>query len=170
MNQVDVHFADRHAAFEAYWGYLAGGGLIVPLDEVMAAQGQPITLCVRLGGGSPVSLAGRLARVSGAGHAVVAFVDPDVNDKFLELAVRGDGVELEAQVLHDGIAQPMRLRNVSEQGCCLDLAGAGCDVGSDVTIQTSTFCVSGCVVWSDGNARYIMFDEPSPLERTLHAS
>ena len=173
VKHVDVHFSDRRAAFDAYWGYLSRGGLVLRLAATQSSPlcaGETIVMRVSIGAGPLAGeMCGSFVRCMADGRAVIAFADVDVHDRFLALAVCGDGVDVDAHVHHDGIAEPMRVRNLSEQGCRIDVGSTNdCGLGSDIDIETASFRIKGRVVWEgDAGSRYVMFGDDGAQVRNL---
>ena len=85
---LDVRFDSGKDVLNAYWGYLSGGGLVIP-DQSDFEVGQSVSLTVWVESlQSSFSLAGRIVRRdTRGGQAVVAFAPGEPHDLLLAEAL-----------------------------------------------------------------------------------
>jgi hypothetical protein len=174
IKDLAVRFESGKDVLNAYWGYLSNGGLVIP-DSDDLSVGEPVSLSVIIASASAsYSLSGRVVRRDES-RAVIAFAPGQPHDMLLTQALadadkvparrsRRFRVELPAMV-RDGRngARPVTARvvDLSEHGCCIQLAGAD-DVASfavdaPVEIAADPFEAAGRVVWARHNELGVVF-------------
>jgi hypothetical protein len=66
VKELSVHFGCEHDVLNAYWGYLAGGGLV--LGDTDLEEGQQVTLHLRVGEDEAEELDARVVRRNRESH------------------------------------------------------------------------------------------------------
>ncbi|GAB4535587.1 MAG: hypothetical protein Tsb0020_50740 [Haliangiales bacterium] len=165
--QVDVHFATGRDLLSAYWGHLTGGGLAVSSSQASEAlrDGQTVTLLVHIGGQPRVAIRGTVVRSSPA-KSVVAFSRSDAKERLLTAAFSAREMNMTARVSTADPDQPSEfdvvVHRLSDTGCCLGVDpsfdGQLLFVGTELGIELGGIRVTGCVVASIRDERWVMFD------------
>lgn len=179
VKDVAVHFGSGQEVLSSYWGYLSDGGLIVD-DSGGLAVGEEIALRVTIESSrSQYLFRGRVVRHElDDGRAVIAFLPGEPHDMLLTDALsetddvparrmRRFRVDLEAEVRTGEDLARVRIVNVSEGGCCLELppdVPSGLQVGSSVAIRCESFAAQGTIVWSRNRERGVRFADASSIE------
>ena len=174
--RVDVYFESGRDVLNAYWGYISGGGLMIPSKDGIHSSpelrtGQKVTVQVNIGPRSrshdrprrQCSVHGRIARAD-CDETVIAFDTEESQSQLLSAALSEQPVDFQAHLtLRDYPPEsmtPSHLFELSEDGCCLRLPpdrSSSYPVGSEIVIEAADFCISGCVVASSGCERYVIF-------------
>jgi Tfp pilus assembly protein PilZ len=168
---VDVRFADGQGALSAYWGYLSDGGLVLD-DEGDLVEGDLVALNVCIESSRcEYRVSGRVvSRRPRRRQAVVAF-EAGESGRFLHAALADNEVDVDARLGRvssaGGDAEgdrdapiAVRMVSVSREGCCVRLGAERGDefaVGARVIVDTPRFRARGCVVWSLGAERGVVF-------------
>lgn len=154
MTQLDVHFSSGREVLNAYWGYLAGGGLTIRRGEAdqELRDGQPLLLHVHIGTRRAFSVHGNVVRALPE-KAIIRFDEHDTQYRLLTEALAERDIDMEARIKVTDMSNPTvtsaRLFVLSEDGCCMRLSrddGSSLDVGTEVAIEALGFHIDGCVV------------------------
>ena len=188
---VDVSFRSGEDLLSSYWGYLSGGGLIIPDPGI--EEGEPLLMHVTLAGSANVHpvAATVVKREEGSNRSIVAFAAGQVHDLLLSEAIadsedvaprRYARFRLECPVVALSCAVPrglatsdqckVMLVNLSQEGCCVELpksSGMMLAKGERVEISHGGVQVVGTVVWSRNRERGLSMTnkEAVPLLQSL---
>ena len=122
--QLDVHFSDGREVLNAYWGYLAGGGLIIRRDDNAQAleNGQPVVLHVHIGTRRAFSIHGNVVRCL-PDRTMIRFDAHDTQNRLLTEALAERDIDMEARLsftdMSSTTVKRARLFVLSENGCGL---------------------------------------------------
>jgi len=174
---VEVQFRSGQDVLNAYWGYLAEGGLVIPncygLDE-----GEPIVLRIHIESmSSRHMIAGRVARLRPEDAvAVVAFSPGEPQDMLLSAALaetdhvaarvaRRHPCRLAVALDRDDVGS-VHMVNISRAGCCLRVPDQGIHrlrAGSEgVRMSVGDVSVIGTVRWAHKRDRGVEFTSGDP--------
>ncbi len=189
--EVDVSFRSGDDLLNSYWGYLSGGGLIIPDPGI--DEGESLLMRVTLVGGEHVHAlhATIVKRAPESSRAIVAFHPGQVHDMLLSEAIadsedvaprRYARFRLERPVVAMPHAVPrglstsdqcmVMLVNLSQAGCCVELpksSGITLAKGEQVEISHDGIQAIGTVVWSRHRERGVQMTikEAVPLLQSL---
>jgi hypothetical protein len=178
VKAVAVRFQTGQDVLNAYWGYLADGGLVIPnLFDVDVDEGEAVALRIHIESlDTDYAMEGRLVRRQPSGaHAVVAFNPGEPHDMLLSAVLaetddvpprehRRYACDLPAELASPSAAGavPCRVVNVSEVGCCIRLGvheGRPLPPGTaNVRIVADRFDATGRVVWARQADRGVQFE------------
>ncbi len=180
---IDVCFSSGDELLSSYWGYLTGGGLIIadPGFEV----GKPLSLRVTIDSSeSQYRLRGTVVkREPDSERAIIAFRSGEAHDMLLSEALADSenvaprryarfGVDCHIAAQWGSESVDARIVNVSQEGCCLELAKADRDamrIDAEVAVRVGDVHALGTVVWIRNIERglHMSADEASPLMQAL---
>jgi len=167
LKKLSISFSSGREILKSYWGYLSDGGLVLKRQDLREGQAVMLNLVIEQSHRTQ-SLSGRVVRTNPIDDASVVALDPGDSGRLLKIALADAPVNVAAQLCdvddHE-CDQQVRLLNISDTGCCVcvgdDEAFA---VGTEVAVEGPGFTASGCVVWSLGNDRGVIFstdDDPA---------
>lgn len=165
MKKLRLNFRSGKDVLKSYWGYLAGGGLVVESRQDLR-EGQSVMLNVVIEQSRMAqSVSGKVVRLHPTRDESVVALDPGDSGRLLKVALADAPVDVEAQLSDVNV----RLLNVSSTGCCVRVDEADTFVvGTDVEVEGPGFKADGCVVWAVENDRGVMFstdDDPKAQEQ-----
>ncbi len=145
---IDVRFASGDELLSAYWGYLTGGGLIIPDPgaEVGDALSMRVTIDVSE---SQYRLRGTVVkREPDSGRVIIASRSGEADDMLLSEALADSenvaprrhprfAVDTKIQAIVGDQERAARLINISREGCCIELLGGdgeGMPIDAEVAI------------------------------------
>ncbi len=184
MRNVHVRFDSGREVLGAYWGFLSNGGLLIPHHGDLEL-GEHVALQVHVQSTqSDFSLAGRVVNCESNGYTAVAFSEGEPHDMLLSDALAEtedlpprehhrhpfdrEATLSEADHHEDTL---VRLVNVSESGCCLEVDHshtAEFAVGTQVNVRMGDFDAPGEIVWTANTERGVRFsDDTAPAVRRL---
>lgn len=172
MKEVAVHFANGRDVLNAYWGFLASGGLTIARDNDAQelSPGQDITLHVHIGMHRVFAIRGKVM-LTQSRRAFIAFAGNESQNRLLAAALSERPIDLEARITVSGkpseAVSSARLFELSEDGCCLRLSsesGTSFAVGTEIAIEANGFRIEGCVVSACECERCILFSDESDIE------
>lgn len=165
MTKLDLHFANGREVLNAYWGYLAGGGITLTRHERARElkQGQAILLHLHIGSQRAFSIHGTVASTS-PDRTLIAFGAEDTQNRLLMAALAERALDMEARLSVSDTAErtetKARLFVLSEDGCCLRLnpeSAARVAVGTKVAIEAGDLRIVGYVISANEDIRCVIF-------------